>query len=172
MPTDTSVLVAFKPQAHDHGRCVRDSLAAAEEVCAARGLRFTALRRRVLELVLGGHEPVRAYDVLDQLGSERRRAAPPTVYRALEFLLANGLIHRIESLSAYVGCGEPRVPHTGQFLICGVCGSAAELGDLDIAGLVVSKAKRLGFRVQRQSIEAMGVCRACASRARRAGHGK
>jgi Fur family zinc uptake transcriptional regulator len=152
---------------HDHKRCVEDAVEAAERLCEARGLRFTALRRRVLELVWRGHRPVRAYDVLARLGREHRGAAPPTVYRALDFLLENGLVHRIELLNAYVGCGEPGAAHAGQFLICRQCQATAELDDPAISRMVVRKAEALGFSADRQTIEVTGLCPDCRAQGRR-----
>ena len=156
------VLAPFRPADHDHVRCVTEALAAAEIVCTERNVSLTALRRRVLELIWSRHEPVRAYDLLDQLRAERRGAAPPTVYRALDFLLQAGLVHRIESLNAYVGCGGPEARHGGQFLICGECGRVAELDDDDISQRVRQRARGLGFTVRRQTIEIMGLCAQCA----------
>ena len=156
-----SVRSEFHRRRHDHRRCVDDAIAAAEALCSERGLRFTARRRRVLELVWQSHRPVRAYDVLAKLGREHRSAAPPTVYRALDFLLENGFVHRIESLNAYVGCGEPDAAHAGQFLICRECRSTAELDDPAIARMIAAKAKRLGFTADRQTIEVSGLCPAC-----------
>lgn len=155
------VLEPFHETAHDHGHCIDEALQAAETICTETGSRLTPLRRRVLEMVWQSHEPVGAYDLLDRLREERHRAAPPTVYRALDFLLAHGLIHRIESLNAYVGCGEPRTDHGGQFLICGHCGSVAELDDHDILDMIQAKARRQGFRVQRQTVEVLGLCPNC-----------
>ena len=100
---------------------------AAEKLCAAKGLRFTPLRRRVLELVWSGHKPVGAYALLDQLRDEDLGSAPPTVYRALDFLIEHGLIHRIERMNAFIGCSHPGEAHRGFFLICGECGNAEEL---------------------------------------------
>jgi Fur family zinc uptake transcriptional regulator len=158
---DAEVLAPFPPQHHDHERCVSEALTTAEEVCARTGVSLTPLRRRVLELIWTQHKPVRAYDLLDELRSERRGAAPPTVYRTLDFLLANGLIHRIESLSAYVGCGDPREAHGGQFLICRACGRVAELDDPGIAESVAKRAMALGFLAETQTIEVMGLCPGC-----------
>ena len=96
----TSTPLACHP--HDHSHCVSDALRAADALCARSGARLTALRRRVLELVWQSHRPLGAYDILGVLSSEDgRRAAPPTVYRALDFLLEHGLIHRLASLNAY-----------------------------------------------------------------------
>lgn len=158
---DNDVLAPFRPDDHDHDACVDDALATAAVVCEERGARLTALRRRVLEVVWGRHGPVRAYDILDRLGPGRRRAAPPTVYRALEFLLDAGLIHRIESLNAYVGCGDPHGAHGAQFLICEACGSVAEIDDAAISRRLGRRARGLGFRVRRQTVEILGLCAPC-----------
>ncbi len=94
----------------------------------------------------------------------RRRSAPPTVYRALEFLLAQGLIHRIESLNAYVGCVHPDGDHGGQFLICTGCGATAEVHDPRVDAAVARRAQELGFAVARKTIEVAGLCPPCQRR--------
>jgi Fur family zinc uptake transcriptional regulator len=136
-------------------------MATAEDLCRQRGLRFTALRRRVLALVWDSHKPVGAYDILDQLGAEGRRAAPPTVYRALAFLIEAGLVHRLDSLNAFIGCPDPARSHSGQFLICRLCRTVLELNDLDIDKLVEDKAKQLGFSAVHQMLEIQGLCSDC-----------
>jgi len=156
-----TVVSPFRRRGHDHAHCVAAALAAAEGLCAERGVRLTPLRRRVLELVWQSHRPVKAYDLLDQLRGDRQRAAPPTVYRALEFLRNEGLIHRLESLNAFVGCGDPRHAHAGQFLICRCCQAVAELSDPEINRLIGARADALGFRLGAQTIELDGVCPAC-----------
>ncbi|MBI1775548.1 MAG: transcriptional repressor [Proteobacteria bacterium] len=153
---------------HDHGRCVDDALARAEAICAGRGARLTELRRRVLQLVWRSHEPVGAYDVLEALGGDGRRAAPPTVYRALEFLIEQGLIHRIESRNAFIGCAIPDAPHSGQFLLCAECGSATELTDSGIEKAVAATATREGFRIRRVTLEVEGLCPRCQAGGRKA----
>ena len=120
---------------HDHDHCVEDALAAAERLCAKKDLRFTPLRRRVLELVWSSHKPVGAYALLDQLRDEDLGSAPPTIYRALDFLIENGLIHRIERMNAFIGCSHPGEAHRGFFLICGECGNAEELHSDGLAEL-------------------------------------
>ena len=157
-----AVLAPFRAAGHDHGKCVAEALAAAEDICAAQKVKLTDLRRRVLELIWDRHAPVRAYDLLDQLRAERRGAAPPTVYRALEFLIDAGLVHRIESLNAYIGCGQPAASHGGQFLICAECGLVAELDDDEVSHRISERARQLGFTVRRQTIEITGLCGQCA----------
>ena len=153
--------MTFPSDLHDHHSCVADALATAEAECARRGARLTAVRRRVLELVWNSHQPVGAYALLDALAREGFPAAPPTVYRALEFLLAHGLVHRIERLDAFIGCVRPGAPHAGQFLLCAGCGAAAELDDSAIDQAVIAGAARHGFTVRRQTIEVEGLCPAC-----------
>jgi Fur family zinc uptake transcriptional regulator len=136
-------------------------MAAAEQVCRDRGLRFTSLRRRVLGLVWESHKPAGAYEILERLGEEGRPAAPPTVYRALEFLIDAGLVHRLDSLNAFIGCADPSTSHAGQFLICRRCRSVVELDEPEIEELVRSKASRLGFSAVHQMLEIQGLCGNC-----------
>ena len=151
----------FPTPEHDHGDCVEQALVTAEKICRERGLRLTRIRRRVLELVWNSHKPVGAYDILDVLGREGQRSAPPTVYRALDFLIDADLVHRLDSLNAYVGCSHPHSSHTGQFLICRDCRSVAELDDKEISALVDRKANELGFSAVRQMLEIQGLCPEC-----------
>lgn len=156
------------PAKHDHDDCVSEALATAERLCRERGLRFTSIRRRVLELVWASHKPIGAYDILGALNERGRKAAPPTVYRALDFLIEADLVHRLDSLNAFVGCPDPSGSHTGQFLICRGCRSVAELDDADINSLVRQKASELGFSSVQQMLEIQGLCRDC----RRDGEGE
>ncbi|ABI56544.1 Fur family transcriptional regulator [Alkalilimnicola ehrlichii MLHE-1] len=158
---EPGVVTDFHDHGHDHAGCQQAALRRAEAVCRTSGARLTPLRRRVLELIWASHEPVKAYELLARLREERASVAPPTVYRALEFLLAQRLIHRLESLNAYLGCGAPDRPHACQFLICERCQAVAELSDDDISRLIERKARDLGFQMDRQTIELTGVCPAC-----------
>jgi Fur family transcriptional regulator, zinc uptake regulator len=151
----------FPRQGHNHGQCVREALAAANALCEARGERLTPLRRRVLELVWSSHQPVGAYAVLDQLKADGRSAAPPTVYRALDFLRGLGLVHRIESLNAFVGCPQPGGEHLVQFMICTRCGTAAEVEDRRVTEAIGRSAAARGFALEGRVIELSGQCSAC-----------
>ena len=149
---------------HDHGICVADALQRAEAVCAARGVRLTKLRRHVLELIWeSGHAPIGAYDLLRRLDKEHAAAVPTTVYRALDFLLEQGLVHRIESLNAFVGCASPQEEHVGQFLICRNCGTAAEMNDARIDRAIDKVATELGFSADGRVVEVRGLCPSCRS---------
>ena len=150
----------FIDEDHDRQRCINQAMANAEQLCQRRGQRFTALRRRVFELVWCHHKPIGAYDLLEKLQRDGR-TAPPTVYRALDFLLELGLIHRITSLNAYVGCSHPEDLHDGQFLICTACRSYAELNVESISNAIDDSARDSGFAVQRHTVEIMGLCPRC-----------
>lgn len=151
---------------HDHAVCVADTVAAAEALAATSQVRLTPLRRRVLELICASHSPVGAYDVLERLGGEREgKAAPPTVYRALEFLLVHGLIHRINSLNAYVACFGPHRPHDACLFICERCRTVDESEAQGLRRAIEREASVAGFSARQQTIEVSGLCRACANAA-------
>ncbi len=142
-------------------------LSRAASFCSQRGTRLTELRRLVLGLVLDSDRPAGAYDLLDQLRARHKGAAPPTVYRALDFLLEQGLIHKVERLSAFVGCvhatheNEHDRHHVAQFLICTRCRRVVELEDKRIDRALLGAARDIGFRLAASTIEAEGICAAC-----------
>ena len=146
---------------HDHSHCIEDAVAAAEKLCTDKGLRFTPLRRRVLELVWSSHKPVGAYALLDELRNEELGSAPPTVYRALDFLIEHGLIHRIERMNAFIGCSHPGEAHRGFFLICGECGNAEEMQSDGVADTITASASRRGFLARDMTLEVTGTCADC-----------
>jgi Fur family zinc uptake transcriptional regulator len=150
----------FIDQGHDHQDCISSALEKAEILCQQHQQRFTAIRRRVLELVWQQHKPIGAYEVLEFLQRDAR-TAPPTVYRALDFLQQLGLVHRIASLNAFVGCAAPGKPHDGQFLICESCNSLAELDMPTIISAIEESAANSGFKPHRHTVEIMGLCPNC-----------
>jgi Fur family transcriptional regulator, zinc uptake regulator len=151
-------------EAHDHRACVSASLDAADALARERKLRLTERRREVLKIISSSHRPVGAYDVLAAMAksSEAQRLAPPTVYRALEFLLAHGLVHRIDSQNAFVACFAPRSAHRAHFLLCERCGCATELASPELDAALAGCARKARFAVSRETVEMIGVCNACA----------
>jgi Fur family zinc uptake transcriptional regulator len=141
-----------------------DALARAERLCQARGARLTPQRRRVYELLVGAGEPLTAYELLRRLGGDGGNPAPPTVYRALDFLQAHGLVHRLASRNRFVACDHPEHgDHGGVFLVCGRCGHALEWSDAEVARVVVRTARAAGFRVGDDVLpEVEGLCPRCA----------
>ncbi|CRI66344.1 Zinc uptake regulation protein [Thiocapsa sp. KS1] len=138
----------------------------AEILCRARGVRLTAQRRRVLAILCDSPRPLGAYEILDTMREGSRPLAPPTVYRALDFLLEQGLVHKLVSLHAFVGCNHPEHPHSSQFLICNACGEVTEIEDEAIDRSLGSAASVSGFRPQRRVVEVIGTCAGCSQKGR------
>lgn len=145
----------------EHRQCRQDALAAAVAACARDGVKLTPVRKRVLELVWASHEPVGAYTLLEQLTEDGHRPAPPTVYRALDFLLEQGFVHRIDRLNAFVGCTHPGESHRTLFLICRVCHRAQEIAADAIEQVVGRESSRHAFRMEKLTLEVEGVCHRC-----------
>lgn len=151
-------------QHHDHNHCIDEALAAARNLCTANGVRLTSQREKVLELIWQSHKPLGAYTLMDMLAEAAgKRIAPPTVYRALDFLLEQRLIHRINSLNAYLGCPSPGVNHPSHFFICRACGIAVESAAENIADNLADAARHAGFSCESQSVEIVGLCPSCQS---------
>jgi Fur family zinc uptake transcriptional regulator len=152
----------FPAPDHDHARCSADVIAHAEALCAARAQRLTTPRRRVLEVLASSHKPLGAYEVIDRIGRNKTRPAPITVYRALDFLIRHGLVHRIESRNAYLAC----VHHHDNgalvaFLICDRCGAVGEASTAAMLQLLTAAARKSGFRPAMSVIEITGTCSHC-----------
>lgn len=147
---------------HDHQRCIDHALAQAEKLCKERGARLTSLRLRVLSLIWQSHKPLGAYDILNILMVEGGRSvAPPTVYRALDFLIENHLIHRLASRNAFVGCSDPTHVHEGYFFICSQCNNVLELEQTSINNAIEEAAQRSKFTILEQTVELLGICEYC-----------
>lgn len=131
--------------------------------CEARGLRLTEPRAQVLGIVVEAGQPITAYEALDALGKLVKNPKPPTVYRALEFLQQAGLVHRIESMNAYVACGGDHAHENGQFLICDECGDVQEIQMGQIDKTISDKTHAIGFKTRHWSAEIHGTCKDCRS---------
>jgi Fur family transcriptional regulator, zinc uptake regulator len=140
---------------------VKAQLQRAARACARDGAQFTDLRRIVLTLILEADGPLTAYQLLDRLKQTHKKAAPPTVYRPLDFLLQQRLIHKIERLNAFIPCVETRHDHPVQFLICHECGKVTEIDDPAVSKVINGAAKQAGFDVENAVVEVEGCCAAC-----------
>ncbi|WP_106478185.1 Fur family transcriptional regulator [Phytohalomonas tamaricis] len=136
-------------------------LSLAEDRCHQQGVRFTPIRRRVFEMISESPSGLKAYELLDRLSSEHAAARPPTVYRALDFLIEQGLVHRIESFNAYVACPCPNHSRGFQLMICRNCGLVEEIHQHDVTTLLDQVAASHGFSIERQTIELSGLCAEC-----------
>lgn len=142
----------------------RKALERIERLCRDRGVRLTPQRRRVLELLLKSRRPLGAYEIIKRLDADSGRAtptAPPTVYRALDFLLQQGFVHRLSSLQAYVSCVEPEHAHSAQFLVCTGCGRTDELIDTRLERSIEALSRARGFGSGSHAVEVTGTCCVC-----------
>jgi len=158
----TSSRAIFPAPDHDHERCTSDAIAHAEAICAARAERLTPIRRNVLEALLASHHPLGAYELIDRLATRGGRPAPITIYRALDFLREQGLVHRIESRNAFIACvhnhasSDPVV-----FLICERCGAVGEAASAAVADTIRNASRAAGFTPKTPVIEISGICAHC-----------
>jgi Fur family zinc uptake transcriptional regulator len=151
----------FPTPDHDHAHCLAVLMARAEQRCAECDVRLTPQRRRVLEIIAASHAAIGAYDILGRLGRQGHALAPVSVYRALEFLRRQGLVHRVESLNAYVACVTAGGRHPAQFLICRRCRTVAEMNSAAVEEAIAIGAQWAGFFVTEPVVEVGGVCLAC-----------
>lgn len=149
---------------HDHSACVEGALAAAEASCETASLRLTPVRRKVLELLLREHRALGAYEILDLLREAGFGSQPPVAYRALEFLIAQGFVHKLERMNAFVACANPGQTHSPAFMICRLCETVAETQSAPTKGALGAAARAAGFRIEHTVVEAEGVCPGCAKK--------
>ena len=147
---------------HDHAHCTADLIARAERTCERRGSKLTGQRREILSSVAQSHSAVGAYDIIERMAEHGPRPAPITVYRALDFLLAHGLVHKIESRNAFVACSHSHEGQPAALLICETCGTVSELDAPEIFERITEKAKARKFSPAHTMIEMSGTCGACA----------
>ena len=153
----------FPTPGHDHASCVDAMLARADRLFAARGLRLTPLRRRVLEKIAGSHTAVGAYDLLDRLARPgERRLAPISVYRALDSLVDAGIVHRLESRNAYFACHAPHVNRQRHMaLVCDACAKVVEVTAAGLYDSIDAASDANGFQLKSAVAEGSGLCATC-----------
>jgi Fur family zinc uptake transcriptional regulator len=154
--------MTFLDPHHDHAHCTADLIARAERTCERRGSKLTGQRREILSSVAQSHSAVGAYDIIERMAELGPRPAPITVYRALDFLLAHGLVHKIESRNAFVACSHSHEGQPAALLICETCGTVSELDAPEIFERLAGKAKAQKFSPARTVIEMSGTCGSCA----------
>jgi Fur family transcriptional regulator, zinc uptake regulator len=159
----TAAAAVFPAPGHDHDRCLSDAMAVAEAKCIERGQHLTVIRRDVLATLLASHQPLGAYEIMDRISAPKgTRPAPITIYRALEFLRENGLVHRIESRNAFIACVHAHAAGAlVVFLICERCGAVGEASSPEVAATLKSAARAAGFTPKSPVIEISGICTHC-----------
>jgi Fur family zinc uptake transcriptional regulator len=145
--------------AHEH--VLTDQLSTAEALCVQRGKRLTPIRRKVLEILLAEHRSVKAYELLELIRGVQPGAAPPTIYRALDFLVEEGLVHRLDAINAWTACldaaGEPH----DLLVVCTRCGAVAELSDPELSRKLAERVAKAGFALSGHETELRALCRQC-----------
>lgn len=158
----TQTTSVFPAPDHDHSRCAEAAISHAERICGDRGQKFTPIRRRVLQALLASHRPLGAYEIIEELAESMTRPAPITVYRALDFLMENGLVHRIESRNAFLACAYNHDSSAVvAFLICDSCGSVGEIPGAGLAKSFNDAARGTGFTPKLSVVEITGTCAHC-----------
>lgn len=148
---------------HDAPRaCAGDLLARADEICGDGGLRMTPVRRRALEILLGSDKALGAYDVLERLAADGFGHQPPVAYRALDFLVEHGFVHKVRHLNAFAACKHSGTSHSPIFFICRACNAITETPVSDARSEVEIAAATVGFQVEQVNLEAVGLCTGCA----------
>ncbi len=143
-----------------------------EAACRTRGRRLTRQRRAVLRALLAEGGALTAYELHERLRVADGRSTPAGVYRALEFWMTAGAVHRLESTRSFILCEHPESPHPGQLLICHECGQVVETEDKGVADAANRLGERLGFVLDRHPVELTGVCRPCRAQGRAAEPGR
>ncbi len=154
-------VMSFPSPHHDHAHCTADLISRAERTCARRGSKLTGQRRDVLSCVAESHSAAGAYDIIERMAERGTRPAPITIYRALDFLEAHGLVHKIESRNAFVACSQAHEGRPAALLICEACGIVAELDAPDAFAPIAKAAAAQGFQTSRTVIEMAGTCGTC-----------
>jgi len=149
-------------QPHNHQLCMAQTLLSAEKICMDKGVRLTAIRRRILELICLSHKAIGAYELLDLFREEDLKAKPVTIYRALDFLMEAGLVHKVESLNAFIGCMQAEKKHQTVILICDDCKNAYELEADSVYKTIFSMSKKVQFTPSFLTMELHGLCFSCA----------
>lgn len=152
----------FPSESHDHTRCRSGALACAKKQLAQTGARLTPDREAVLNVLLAGHQALGAYDIMGQIDWRGRRPAPSVVYRALDFLVSNGLAHKVESRNAFMACPSAGHAHKPMILVCTSCGQVAEFEAPAISRAVTRVAQGSDFKPVQTTVEVSGLCGACA----------
>lgn len=146
---------------HDHEQCVSHALETAEQLCIDRGVQLTSIRHQVLELIWQSHKAVKAYDLLERIKPLQTTAKPATIYRALDFLIEQGLIHRVESLNAFIGCSHSERQHEQLLLICNHCQEVEERPAAKVMSALAREIAEANFAVHSKALEIQGVCSKC-----------
>lgn len=137
-------------------------LAIAVQICRDHGERLTNQRRKILKLAMEQTSPlIKAYTLLGKMQEHDKTVAPPTVYRALNFFVSVGLMHKIEALNAYLICTHLHCQHQSLILVCEKCEFVKEISAEDSVSNIDKSCSKHGFSASRQDFLIIGTCKKC-----------
>ena len=143
-------------------KAIKDSITQVFEICKENNIAFTEIRKNIYEIIIKHKKPIKAYEILDQFRNiSGKTSHPPTVYRAIEFLIDNGFVHKLSSINSLVGCFHPKIHKECYFLICKKCNIYQECCDNDLAKNIFKTAKKNDFIVSNTTLEIEGHCQDC-----------
>jgi len=146
---------------HNHQGCVEHALQTAEQICLKKEVRLTGIRKNILKLICASHKAIGAYELLDLFREQDPKAKPVTIYRALDFLMEAGLVHKIESLNAFIACLQAETQHKSAILICELCKNAYEIDATPVYESLYSLSETVQFKPQCLTLELHGLCVNC-----------
>ncbi len=129
----------------------------ADDLCRQNNLRLTPIRERVYRELVQSGGPVGAYDLVDRLSSDKKRLAPVTIYRALDFLRDAGLVHRLATQNSYVvSHGQPEPNAMKIMFVDKRTGETIEVHSMEVAEAIRKASEQAGFRSVSPFIEVEG----------------
>ena len=146
---------------HDHRKCSKKVIQNAEETCLKFSLNFTPIRKKVLEIISSNHKPSRAYDLLEKLRDDGFCDKPPTIYRALDFLIENKIVHKLNTINAYVACFDEESEEISCFLICEMCQEIEEFHNKNLNKVLTNIGKKRGIEIKNLNLEIGFKCQEC-----------
>ena len=151
------LMTSFK--IHDHSICSDRYKASIKKYCYQNNLELTPLRQKVFEILIRGHKPLGAYEILDVLSEEGFSSSPPIAYRVLDFLIEKGLVHKIQGLNSFIACAYAGCAHIPAFVICRNCDNVAEVKGEE--SFPKASNSSLDFKIENAMIEILGICSTC-----------
>ncbi|MBC10610.1 MAG: transcriptional repressor [Rickettsiales bacterium] len=131
------------------------------DFCIKNKHRYTEPRKKVLQIIAESPKPLKAYEILKELGKVLNNPKPPTAYRAIEFWHNKNFIHRIESLNAYSICEAGHFHKGSQFMICSTCGDVTESHICKLPQVIKQSTNKVSFKTLSWNIEINGICNKC-----------
>jgi len=136
------------------------------EISKDKGINLTNKRRKIFDIVIKSAKPISAYDIVSEFQETYDEQIPVmSVYRILNFLIDNGLVHKLDSINQYIVCEHLDCEHehlNTQFLICNDCNSTEEIMIRDeLHQQLTNDIDQTGFKLKELKFELHGICANC-----------